>query len=160
MSLQGSRSRIVAGAVSLLIVAFIIPSCSSAGGPDPDPDADKIHVAGTYGTQVTLSDNTCTGVTVMPLPTTVTHAAGATTFSLQHGPLTYSGSLTSAGAFTTAPRVIQDGGTQTTITIAGSFTTTGFIADVTVAIVNATPPNCGYKVHWVGTKTGSPNVIP
>ena len=158
MSIHSSRRKLVCSAAIAVIVAFITPSCSSAEGPDPDPD--QIHVAGTYGTAVTLSDNTCTGVTVLPAPTVVTHAEGATTLSIRHGQLIYTGTLTSAGAFTTTPLVIQDGGTTTTLTIAGNFTTTGFTADVTVAVANPAPPNCGYRVHWVGTKAGSPNIIP
>ena len=37
----------------------------------------------------------------------------------------------------------------------------GFDANVTVSVRrSATPSNCRYVVHWVGTKQGSANTIP
>jgi hypothetical protein len=140
-----------------LFLAAALPACSST----TDPPADQIHVAGTYATAVSLTDNTCTGITVQALPTTVAHTEGSTSLTLMHGPLAHSGTITSAGAFTTAPRTVGDPvGPQSTLSIAGQFSATGFVADVTVTVTSSTAPNCGYKVHWVGTKQGSPNMIP
>jgi hypothetical protein len=141
-----------------VIIACLFPSCSSANGPDDE----QLKVAGTYATQVSLTENSCPNITVQSLPTVVNHAAGANALSLQHGPLTYSGTVSASGAFTTVPNVIQDpgAGTQTTLVIAGQFTATGFTAEVTVTMIRNVPPNCGYKVQWVGTKQGSPNTIP
>jgi hypothetical protein len=126
--------------------------CGNAAGPD------TISVAGTYSTGVTLGANTCGPVTVQPLPTTVVHTAGATTFSLTHGPVTYQGTLEPTGGFTTAPRSVSGGETYH-ISITGLFTVTGFTATVTVDVVRA-GPECQYVVEWVGTKQGEPNVIP
>ena len=140
-----------------LLLAAALPACSGT----TDPSIEQIHVAGTYGTVVTLTENTCTGITVQSLPTSVAHTEGSTSLTLTHGPLTYTGTLTTAGAFTTTPRTVGDpGGPQSTLSIAGQFSTTGFVADVTVTVTSSTAPNCGYKVHWVGTKQGSPNSIP
>jgi hypothetical protein len=140
------------------VLASLFLACKSSGAPDDD----RISVGGTYSTQVSLTENTCPGTAVQPLPTVITHSAGASAFTLQHGPLTYTGTVSSSGSFTTTPNVIQDppAGTQTTLTIAGQFSETGFIADVTVTILRNTPPDCAYRVHWVGTKQGSANTIP
>ena len=145
---------------SLVVLSCLIQSCTSSNGPGGEDEV--LRVAGTYTTQVSLTANTCTGITVQSLPTTVAHTAGATTLSLTHGPLTYTGAVAVTGAFTTSPNVIQDpaAGMQTTLTIAGQFSTSGFVADVTANVVRTTPPNCAYTVHWVGTKQGSANTIP
>jgi imidazolonepropionase-like amidohydrolase len=136
-------------------------------GAEPAPtsgDASApgvIQVGGTYSTAVTLGDNTCGSVTVQPLPTTVQHSAGATTFSLAHGPLTYQGTLETTGAFTTAPRSVSGGGETSTLRIVGQFTVTGFTATVTVDVERpGSPLPCRYLVAWVGTKQGDPNIIP
>jgi hypothetical protein len=144
--------------VLALVLASFFLACKSSGAPDDD----RLSVGGTYLTQVSLTENTCPNTTVQSLPTVVTHSAGSNALTLQHGPLTYTGSVSQSGAFTTTPNVIQDppAGTQTTLTIAGQFSETGFIADVTVTVLKNTPPNCAYKVHWVGTKQGSANTIP
>ena len=140
-----------------IILAALIPACSST----TEPVDAELHVAGTYATAVTLTENSCSGITVQPLPTTVAHAAGSTSLTLTHGPLAHTGTISSAGAFTTTPRTVGDpGGPQSTLSIAGQFSVTGFIADVSVSVTSSVSPNCAYKVHWVGTKQGSPNAIP
>jgi hypothetical protein len=143
-----------------VVFAVLIPACAGSTGPANE----VLQVAGTYATAVSLTANSCGNtITVQPNPTVVTHVAGATTISLQHGPVTYSGTVTSAGAFTTQPVVVNDAGNgvQSTLTIAGQFATTGFTADVSVGVVQTqAPTTCAYSVHWVGTKQGSPNTIP
>lgn len=143
-----------------IVAGCAIAACSNT--TDPGGNSKAILVAGTYPTAVTLTENTCSGITVQPNTTVVSHTAGSATVSIQHGPITYSGTLASNGSFTTAAAVFPDpaGGTQSTLTVAGQFTTTGFVADVSVSVLRNTPPDCAYKVHWVGTKQGSPNVIP
>lgn len=163
-----TRSKPAIGVVGMLSVTRALaalllglPACAS-GTTDPDPDPVVLRVAGTYTTAVSLTENSCgSGITVQPLATVVTHAAGAAALGLQHGPLNYTGTVTTAGAFTTQPNVVQDAGVQSTLNIAGQFSTTGFIADVTVDVVQSSAPtSCRYKVHWVGTKQGAANTIP
>jgi hypothetical protein len=43
------------------------------------------------------------------------------------------------------------------ISIAGQFSVTAFDATVQVDQLS---PACGYKVHWVGSKSGAPNTFP
>jgi hypothetical protein len=130
-------------------------SCGETAGPG------TIRVGGTYTTAVTLGQNSCGSVTVQPLGTTVEHEAGATSFTLTHGPVTYQGTLEASGAFTTAPRTVSGGGGVSTLRIVGRFTTTGFTATVTVDVDRPDPqPSCQYIVEWVGTKVGEPNVVP
>lgn len=119
----------------------------------------KIHVGGSYPTAVTLRSNTCGQVEVLPQTTTVQHTAGARTFSMTHGPITYPGALETNGDFTTTP-VHPPSDNTTTLTVAGRFRTTGFDATVTVVVAPPGAATCQYTVEWVGTKTGSPNVIP
>jgi hypothetical protein len=148
--------------LSSLLVNLIQLGCS--GSSDPIDEPLKLSVGGTYGTAVSMASNTCGNtVSIQPLQTVVAHASGATTFTLTHG-VAHSGTINSTAAFTTSPTVVQDpgnGGVQSTISIAGQFSTTGFVADATVDVLQTQQPNnCKYVVHWVGTKQGSPNVIP
>ena len=107
-------------------------------------------IAGTYQTSVSLTSNTCTGITVQNNPTTVTHDAGATAFTLAHVGQVYNGTLASDLSFTTAPKAIAVGSTTHTLTIGGRFNTGGFVADVTAVVTGST--SCQYQVHWVGTR--------
>ncbi len=148
------RSRRVAGVAFALIA-------TAACGTAPGPDTRLIHVAGSYPTAVALGTNGCGAVEVQPQTTVVQHAAGAATFSLTHGPVTYAGTLQATGDFTTAPSQVASGGSTFALTVAGRFRVSGFDATVTVVV---TPPQgaapCQYTVAWTGTKTGDPNVIP
>ncbi len=144
-----------AGAMAAAVITI------AACGADQAPGARLIHVAGSYPTAVALGANGCGPVEVQPQTTTVQHTAGATSFSLTHGPVTYPGTLQATGDFTTAPSQVSSGGSTFTLTVAGRFRVTGFDAAVTVVV---TPPQggaaCQYTVNWTGTKTGEPNVIP
>ena len=108
------------------------------------------QIAGTYQTAVSLTSSTCSGITVQNNPTTVAHTAGATTFTLTHAGQTYNGTLGANDAFTTAARPIPVGTTTHTLTISGSFTTAGFVADVTAVVTGSA--SCQYVVHWQGTR--------
>ena len=45
--------------------------------------------------------------------------------------------------------------------IAGQFSQAGFDAIVHLDVQQpGSPSSCAYDVHWVGTKTGDPNVLP
>jgi hypothetical protein len=109
---------------------------------------------------VALRENDCGSVAVAPLPTRVDHVPGAIRFQLTHGAVTYTGTLSPDGTFTTDPATSSDGrGVTSTLRIEGRFTTGGLEADVTVTQQPPTPP-CRYVVHWIGTKQGAPNAIP
>jgi hypothetical protein len=128
-------------------------ACGSGGGGGGTGGTRLLAVAGDYAMVVALTSNTCGAVTVLPLPTRVDHAAGATRFRLTHGPNTFDGSVSADGTFTTDRATLGDG---STIVIAGRFMATGLDA---LATVDQTTP-CRYVVHWTGTKQGAPNVIP
>jgi len=148
--------------VSSILVNLIQLGCSSSSPKFEEPL--ELSVGGTYSTAVSMASNTCGNtVSIQPLNTVVTHASGATSLTLTHG-VSHAGTVTSSASFTTSPTVVQDpgnGGVQSTITIAGQFSTTGFVADATVDVLQSQQPNtCKYVVHWIGTKQGPPNIIP
>jgi hypothetical protein len=90
----------------------------------------------------------------------VTHVPGATTFSLVHGGLQATGSVSRDGAFTTQPLGVEDPLGPAQLAISGRFTATGLEATVTVDVQRGAPsPPCRYVVAWSGTKRGAPNVI-
>lgn len=126
--------------------------------PPPAPAPRLLSVGGSYGVAVALLDNTCGSVTVQTQPTSVAHEIGASTFTLTHL-LTYSGQVGSDGRFTTAPLVLSDSGSTTTLTIDGRFTTAGFDATVAVNVQRAGGP-CVYHVAWTAVKQGAPNALP
>ena len=156
------RARLARAARLLRVLPVAIIGLSACGSNTTDPEPEVLRVAGTYSTEVSLTENSCgSGITVSPMATVVTHTAGASTLGLQHGPLSYTGTVTSAAAFTTQPNVVQNGGVQSTLNIVGQFTLTGFTATVTVDVVQTqAPTTCRYKVGWVGTKQGAANTIP
>lgn len=122
--------------------------------------APQISVGGTYATVVSLTANTCgSSITVQNNNTVITHTAGALNFGMQHG-VSYTGHLATSGHFTTDNALFADATGTSNLTVTGDFSTTGLVADVTVAVTRNTPPNCTYSVHWIGTKQGSANVIP
>jgi hypothetical protein len=143
------------------LAAALAPGCGGGGGAGPTPSAPVIQVAGTYPTAVTLGENTCGAVTVLPNPTVVAHTPGATRVTLTHAGTSYAGPLAADGAFSTDAVTVRDSaGTASTIRIAGRFSTTGFDAQVTVDVQPAAGAACRYVVRWVGTKDGAPNVLP
>jgi hypothetical protein len=144
--------------VALLVAAA---ACGGGSSADPGPDPNVIRVGGEYATAVTLGESTCPGIVVQSMPTTVAHAAGATTLTLTHAGNAYAGTLQRDGAFATTPRAVGGGGETHTLAIAGRFTRAGLDATVTADVLrDAAPRTCRYVVRWVGTKQGAPNVIP
>jgi len=144
----------VAGALILSVSA-----CGGGGTTGPPGGPPALSVGGDYTMVVELTENGCGAVTVLPLPTRVVHAAGATQFQLIHGPGTYDGTLEAGALFRTAPRTFADAASSQTVNIGGRFLTTGLEAVVTVD-QTAPAPACRYLVRWTGTKTGAPNVLP
>ena len=125
------------------------------------PAAPVLSLGGSYQVTPTLIANGCGDVQVLPGPATVAHTPGATTLALTHVGQTYSGTVDPRGAFQTTPLAIAVGGGSTdTVAIAGTFSTTGFEAMVTVQAAHAGVPSCVYTVRWVAAKQGTPNVIP
>lgn len=132
------------------------------GGSGNEPTPPRIQVGGQYATAVTLTEDTCGGTRVAPLPTIVAHNPGDTRFTLTHGGTTYAGTLSADGSFRTDNLTLTDAaGSALSIAIEGRFAVQGFDANVAVAVRRATAPrDCRYAVHWVGSKQGAPNVIP
>ncbi len=158
MSIHESPFSRLSQVATLVVLASFVQACDGTSEPTPD----VLRVGGTYSTAVTLTQNTCTGITVQSLSTVVNHAEGSANLSLQHGPVTYQGTVAAAGAFTTAPVTVQGAGPgdRTSLSITGQFSATGFVADVSAAVTLSNVPSCTYTVHWVGTKQGSPNTFP
>jgi len=151
----------------ILVLAVLLGACGSdgsSGPPDapriPDADPSVLRVGGTYDTAVTLGTNTCTGITVQPMPTSVAHTPGATALTLTHASQTYTGTVARDGTFTTEPHDVGTPAMLHTLTIAGQFSTTGFQATVDASVSENGVHQCDYVVSWVGTKVGPPNVIP
>lgn len=151
-----------AGLTAGLLILLAGCGGGGGGGTGTGPTPARIQVGGQYSTAVTLTDDTCGGTHVMPLPTSVTHTPGETRFTLTHGGTTYNGTLSLDGSFRTDSLTVTDSaGAAHTILIEGRFATQGFDANVTVSVLRtSTPTSCRYAVHWVGTKQGGVNVIP
>ena len=142
--------------MKMFVIGLTIAACASASSPN-DPE---LSVGGSYPTVVSLAASTCTGITVQSMATSVSHASGSTAVVLTHAGQAYSGTVSTAGAFTTTPKAVTAGSDTHTLTISGQFTTSGFTATVNASVTSPSSPACTYSVQWVGTKTGSPNVIP
>ena len=139
-------------------VALLLASCDGSAQGNNPPPPDQLSVGGTYATEVTLLSSTCSGIAVETQPTVVTHSAAATALTLIHASRPFPGSVATDGAFSTTPVTVSAGGTISTITIIGTFTTTAMEARVDVVVSAASP--CAYAVRWAGPKDGAPNVIP
>ena len=105
-----------------------------------------------------LPGGTCSGVVVQDAVTTVGHSPGAAALTLTHAGVSYSGTVDSAGNFQTTPRTVLVSPARYDISLTGRFTVNGLEATVTVEQTD--PTSCSYAVQWVGTESGSPNVIP
>ena len=144
------------------MLATLLASCGGGGGaasPTPTSSSTLIAVAGDYTMAVALTENTCGAVQVAALPTRVEHTPGATQFRLTHG-LTYAGTLSNDGAFTTDAQTVTDSVGAQTVRVTGRFTRTGLEALASVTVQPPTGAACRYAVQWTGTKQGAPNVIP
>ena len=142
--------------IKMFLFGLAMSACASASSPG-NPE---LSVGGNYPTVVSLVTSTCSGITVQSQATSVSHASGSSTVVLTHAGLAYNGTVATNGTFTTTPKAVAAGSDTHTLTIRGQFTTTGFTATVDAAVTRPGSTACAYSVQWVGTKTGSPNVIP
>jgi hypothetical protein len=148
----------------VLLLARVSTGCGApAMNPGQQPDAgggaSQLSVGGSYGTQVALlPGGTCSGVTVEDAVTAVDHVPGAGTLRLTHAGLSHSGTVDASARFQTTARTVVVGPATYRITLAGQFSVVGFEATATVE--QTSPAACAYSVRWLGTKSGSPNVIP
>jgi hypothetical protein len=144
----------------IAVVLMTIAACGDEGN-GPGGNTTLVSVGGTYTTTVQLENNTCPNVTVQPLPTTVVHTVGSPLLTVTHG-LTYSGTVSTSGAFTTGVQTVQVGTESHAASVAGQFMVRGFDAIAEVNVTRqAAPLTCRYFVHWVGTKQGTvDNVLP
>jgi len=140
---------------SLMII--VVPLMLGACGGSGSPTSVMLSVGGNYPTVVTqLPGGTCGTVDVQNNPTVVAHTPGAQTLSLTHVGNVYPGTVDNTGHFMAMGTT---SGGNSTLTITGQFSRTGFDAMVSV-LQNIGPAQCTYFVHWVGTKDGAPNTFP
>jgi hypothetical protein len=140
-------------------LALCVVSCGGGATPPSTTPSAVPQVGGPYDVAVRLQQNDCPAApTVQPQPTSVSHAAGASSFTLAHGGLTVTGSVARDGAFTTQPLAVTDPQGPATLAIAGRFTPGGLEATVTVGVTGSSGA-CRYLVGWTGTKQGPPNVL-
>ena len=153
---------VIAARLVVVIATALATGCGgSSGNPPAGPTAPVLSLGGAYQVTPSVIANACGEVQVLPGPATVAHAPGATTFTVTHVGQTYSGTVDARGAFQTAPRAIALGnGSTDTVTIAGTFSTGGFDATVTVEASHAGAAPCTYTVRWAAAKQGALNVIP
>lgn len=148
----------------VLLLARVSTGCGDpATNPGQQPDAgggaSQLSVGGSYETRVTLlPGGTCSGVTVEDAVTTVDHLPGASTLRLTHAGVGHSGTVDASARFQTTARTVAVGTATYRITLAGQFSVSGFQATATVQ--QTSPAACAYSVQWLGTKSGSPNIIP
>ncbi len=144
------------GSVMLPLTAAILLATASCGGSSGPAVIPGLSVGGTYDTQVSLlpDGNTCGAVQVQNNQTIVAQTPGSGSRSLTHARNSYPGTVDRTGRFSTPAKLVSG---SFNISIAGQFSVTGF--DATVQVDQVSPP-CGYKVHWVGTKSGPPNTFP
>lgn len=155
-----SRSRRWIGVAALLVAAVGCgDSTGSPGQPDAGGAGNLLSVGGTYDTHVVLlPGGTCAGVMVQDAATTVEHLPGSSALRLTHAGVSYSGMVDATARFETTPRTVVVSPASFRITVSGQFDLTGLEATVTVE--QSSPTVCAYSVQWIGTKSGSPNVIP
>lgn len=145
------------------VLALAVVGCGDSPGSPGQPDAggggNQLSVAGSYDTRAALlPGGTCSGVTVQDEVTTVQHAPGSSTLTLTHAGVSYAGTVDASARFQTTPRTVVVSPASFRITLSGQFGLTGL--EATVSVEQTSPTVCGYSVRWVGTKSGSPNVIP
>lgn len=146
--------------LSLVVsIAGALLACGGGGG-GTSPTAPTSPIAGSYNVAVELIENNCGAVTVQAQPTSVTHTAGATRFTLRHGGNSFAATLAADNSFVSDALVLQDqDGSTLTVRLVGSFTLgspTTLAATVTVDVTQrpSPPASCRYVVRWTGTKSG------
>ena len=146
----------------LSLLVSIAGALLAFGGGDggASPTATTSPIAGSYHVTVALADNNCGAVTVLPQPTSVSHKAGRTRFTLRHGSNSFAAPLAADNSFAADALLLQDqDGSTLTVRLAGRFTLgspTTLDATVTVEVSQrpSPPRSCRYLVRWTGTKKG------
>lgn len=135
------------------------PRNEARPAPAPPTGAQATGVAGTYATRVNVTENACGNVTVMDIPTVVTHEPSSGVIHLVHAGTDYPGTIKDDGRFATTPITLTfDDGNRYVMTIAGRFGAQGFDAVVTLDRTTvATGAACRYKVRWLGTRSHAPD---
>lgn len=143
----------------VVLLVGLLAGCKG-GKTQPTPQPDVLRIAGQYSITQTAVSDTC-GQTGTPatVTATVTHAPGASAFTMADtGGTNFTGTVQANGDFTATAVFGPDGQGQTfSQRLAGRFSTTGFTATLNV---EQQPRNCTFSRSWSGTKQGSPNVIP
>jgi len=133
---------------------------SSPSAPTPTPTPGVLQVAGQYQiAQQGLTDSCGQGSQIPSVTGTVTHAPGASTFTLaDSGGTTFNGTVQTSGQFSATAQFGPDAGGQTFAQrLEGRFTTGGFTATLNVEV---SPRACAFTRAWTATKQGGPNVFP
>lgn len=162
------RERRLVLEVAVLIITVTVGGCGGGGSsptspspaPSPAPTPGVLQVAGQYQiTQQGVSDTCGQGTQIPSVAGTVTHAAGASTFTLADtGGTTFTGTVQTNGSFTATAQFGPDASGQTFVQqLQGRFTTNGFTGELRVEV---RPRNCNFVRNWTATKSGGPNVIP
>ncbi len=143
------RSSMWRAARALGLALCAITACGKASATEPNAG-----FAGTYATRVSVTQNACGAVTVMDMPTVVTHTPSNGAINLLHAGTNYPGTVTADSSFTTTPVTLNVGdGNRYLMTIAGKFSATGFDALVTLDRTTiSSGATCRYIVRWIGTR--------
>ena len=138
------------GALVPVLLGLALTACAEG---DDRPDTDQASPAvgdpsGTYDTAVALMRSSCAGIQVEDQPTTVDLAGE--TLTLTHGPLTYTGTLSELGKFTTEPVEVEVGQDTHRLAVAGSLRDQRLVAVVTAHVSGG--QTCDYQVSWKGSR--------
>jgi hypothetical protein len=145
----------------VVLVAFA-PACGSPSAPSGPLGA--MSVGGTYAiTRVYVSDTCAPGDIVdadAPVTGTVTHATGASRFSLANSDGgRFSADLRADASFSSGTQqLVGTNGVSYALLFEGRFTTTGFQARVTADLFR-TQGTCRAVLDWQAVKQGAPNVL-
>ncbi|HEX6976241.1 MAG TPA: hypothetical protein VF147_17660 [Vicinamibacterales bacterium] len=146
--------------VTPFVIAAIITGCGGSSPSQPS-QPNVLQVAGQYqitqqGVETSCGDG---GATIPSVTATVTHAAGASSFSMRDtGGTTFSGTVQNNGDFSATAVFGPDAGGDTyTQRLEGRFSTSGFTGRLTVTV---TPRGCAFTRNWTAVKQGSANVFP
>ena len=133
----------------LCLTLCTITACGKASATEPERS-----YAGTYATRVSVTENACGSVTVMDMPTAVTHTPSTGAINLLHAGTNYPGTVKTDSTFTTTAVTLNAGdGNRYLMTIAGKFSGSGFDALVTLDRTTiSSGATCRYIVRWIGTR--------
>ena len=141
-------------ATCTLLAALHAPASLEAQSRSTAPSSiEAARLVGTFNTAVALGRNSCTGVTVQPMPTIVTPTTMDTTIVLTHANISHRGSIKPSGVFHTSEISLGSAPTTYHVSMKGVFTSVdAFTALVTVREVTNGAERCSYEVQWVGTR--------